>query len=213
MAISTVIVDYGMGNLRSVQKACQTVGHEAEITSDPAALAAAERLILPGVGAFADGMDQLRRRGQVDVIREHAEADKPMLGICLGMQLLFESSTEGVSEQPVPGLGLLPGRVVRFQEDRGPGEARLKVPHMGWNKVDSRADSALFADLPDEPFVYFVHGYYCIPAEAADVSGVCEYGDVFCAAAERGRLWAAQFHPEKSQRVGLAILKNFLERC
>ena len=219
------ILDYGMGNLRSVQKALEHVGHDAAIVGDGAAVRDAERLILPGVGNFADGVRQLRERGLFEAVRAFAASGRPMLGVCLGMQLMFESSTEDAPpegetpegetpEGETPGLGLIAGKVVRFREDRGAGRPRLKVPHMGWNSLDfTAAGAALGAGLPADategPQVYFVHGYYCVPADKADVAATTEYGDTFCSAVHRGNLWATQFHPEKSQAVGLKLLDNF----
>ena len=205
------IVNYGMGNLRSVQKALERVGAQAEVIDTPGQIESAQRLILPGVGAFADGMQHLRERGMVEPLRAYAASGRPMMGICLGMQLLFDSSMEDAPspDQPVPGLGVLPGKVVRFQEDQGPGKPRLKVPHMGWNAIDFEPGTPLFEGLSPGDHVYFVHGYYCVPDEANDTAAAAEYGSRFCAAVHRGSVWATQFHPEKSQRVGLRILENF----
>lgn len=205
------IVNYGMGNLRSVQKALERVGAQAEVIDTPRQIGQAGRLILPGVGAFADGMRHLDERGMVAPLRAYAESGRPLMGICLGMQLLFDSSTEDApsADEPVPGLGILPGRVVRFREDRGPGKPRLKVPHMGWNQIDFPSDTTLFEGLAPGVEVYFVHGYYCQPTEPGDAAATTEYGHAFCSAVHRGGVWATQFHPEKSQRVGLRILKNF----
>lgn len=205
------IVNYGMGNLRSVQKALQRVGAQAEIIDTPEQIAAAERLILPGVGAFADAMSLLRELGFVEPLLEYAESGRPMMGICLGMQLLFDSSTEDApaEDEPVAGLGILPGKVVRFSEDQGPGEPRLKVPHMGWNEIAFPPGTTLFNGLASGDHVYFVHGYYCVPTDPSDIAATTDYGGVYCSAVHRGSVWATQFHPEKSQRVGLRILKNF----
>ena len=193
------IVDYGVGNLRSVQKALERVGAEAVVSGDPGALDAARGVVLPGVGAFGDGMDQLRARGLAEPVLHHVEAGKPLLGICLGMQLLFEESEEMGQHT---GLGLLPGRVVRFPE----GE--LKVPHIGWNQLQVRQDP-LLEGIADGSYAYFVHSYYVAPAEAEDVLATTEYGIAFAAVVGRGRVWGAQFHPEKSQEVGLRLLQNF----
>lgn len=205
------IVNYGMGNLRSVQKALERVGAQAQIIDQPEQVLAAERLILPGVGAFADGMAHLDERGISAPLIAFAESGRPLMGICLGMQLLFDSSMEDAasSDQPVKGLGILPGNVVRFQEEQGPGQPRLKVPHMGWNQIEFDADTPLFAGLKSGDEVYFVHGYYCVPDETQDVAANTTYGKPFCSAVHRGNVWATQFHPEKSQRVGLRILENF----
>jgi glutamine amidotransferase len=205
------ILNYGMGNLRSVQKALQRVGAHADVIDSPDQIASAERLILPGVGAFADGMAHLRERAMVEPLLAFAESGRPMLGICLGMQLMFDSSAEDAPspDQPVPGLGLLPGKVVRFEEDQGPGNERLKVPHMGWNALDFAPGTPLFAGIEPGEHVYFVHGYYCLPADENDTAATADYGGRFCAAVHRDNVWATQFHPEKSQRVGLRILENF----
>ncbi len=205
------IVNYGMGNLRSVQKALERVGAQAEVVDTARQIEAAARLILPGVGAFGDGMAHLRERGLIEPLREYAAAGRPMLGICLGMQLLFDSSMEDApsADQPIQGLGILPGQVVRFSEDQGPGKPRLKVPHMGWNQIDFAPGTPLFAGLSPGDHAYFVHGYYCVPREPNDIAATTTYGSAFCSAVHRGTIWATQFHPEKSQHVGLRILANF----
>ncbi len=204
------IVDYGMGNLRSVQKAFEHLGTEARILTAPEQLLKIDRLVLPGVGAFGDGMLQLAERGLIEPIHDFLATGRPFLGICLGLQLLFECSQEDAlsPDEPVRGLGVLPGRVMRFQgEAFGPG--RLKVPHMGWNRLDYRADDPLFAGQGAEPSVYFVHSYYAEPADPSHVSASTDYGFTFCSAVRRGPLAAVQFHPEKSQRVGLTMLARF----
>jgi glutamine amidotransferase len=195
------IIDYGMGNLRSVQKAFEAVGHPAEITSDPERLRAASRVILPGVGAFADAAAELRRTGLGDAFREAVVAGKPCLGVCLGLQLLFELSEEdGLHE----GLGLLPGRVVRFRPAPG-----LKIPHMGWNTLRILRSAPIFAGLPPEPSVYFVHSYHAQPSRSEDVAAESDHPDPFPAVVWRDNLMACQFHPEKSQKLGLAMYANF----
>jgi imidazole glycerol-phosphate synthase subunit HisH len=207
------IVDYGVGNLRSVQKALELVGAAAVVSSDPETLAAASGLVLPGVGAFGDGMASLTGCGLVDPVRRHVAVGKPLLGICLGMQLLFEESDEMGRHR---GLGFLPGRVVRFPE----GE--LKVPHVGWNRVRHRlrADhrggeypssglARLLAGIPDGAHAYFVHSYYVLPQNPGDVLATTEYALEFASMVGRGSTWGAQFHPEKSQEVGLRLLANF----
>ncbi|MEM6259100.1 MAG: imidazole glycerol phosphate synthase subunit HisH [Planctomycetota bacterium] len=205
------IVNYGMGNIRSVQKALERVGARARVIDTPEQIEAAQQLILPGVGAFADAMTLLSDLGMVEPLQAYAESGKPMLGICLGMQLLFGSSMEDApsSGDPVPGLGVLPGRVVRFDEDPGPGLPRIKVPHMGWNEIHFEAGTRLFESLTPGDHAYFVHGYYCEPDDPADCAASTDYGHGFCSAVHRGSVWATQFHPEKSQRVGLSILDNF----
>jgi imidazole glycerol-phosphate synthase subunit HisH len=193
------IVDYGSGNLRSVQKAFEKLGTPAAITSDPAAVAAADRLVLPGVGAFGDAMRELTARGLAEPIVAHLRADRPFLGICMGLQLLFETGLEGGRQA---GLGVLPGEVVRF--DLPPGR---KVPHMGWNAVTWQGDRR--PGNEGEHF-YFVHAYHAQPSDATVIAATADYGGPFCAAVRRGRLFATQFHPEKSQAAGLRLLSEWL---
>ncbi len=213
MTSRIAILDYGMGNLRSVQKALQHRGHAAQITGDPDAVLSFDRLILPGVGNFADGMRELAERGLIEPVKRFAQSGRPMLGVCLGMQLMLDSSTEDAPDpsRPLRGLSLLPGRVVRFSEDQGAGQPRLKVPHMGWNQIEFPEDRVppLFKGVSAGSHVYFVHGYYCQPADANDVAAITDYGQPFASALHRDNLWATQFHPEKSQDVGLRILDNF----
>lgn len=193
------IVDYGSGNLRSVQKAFEKLGTPAAITSEPATVADADRLVLPGVGAFGDAMRELTARGLVEPIIAHLQADRPFLGICMGLQLLFETGFEGGRHA---GLGVLPGEVVRFELATG-----LKVPHMGWNAVTWQGNSRPGAD--GEHF-YFVHAYHARPTDTSVVAATADYGGPFCAAIRRGRLFATQFHPEKSQAAGLRLLSEWL---
>jgi glutamine amidotransferase len=197
------IIDYGMGNLRSVQKGLERVGHAATITNDPAALADAERLILPGVGAFRDAISALRERKLVAPIRAAIDSGKPFLGVCLGLQLLFDVSYEDGEHQ---GLGIVPGEVVRFQL---PGE--YKVPHMGWNEVRLRRRPPVFAGIEDRAHFYFVHSYYVVPRDSAVIALETDYAEPFCSGIWRDNLFAVQFHPEKSQDAGLRLLKNFAE--
>lgn len=199
---SVKIVDYGIGNLRSVEQAFIHEGINAVFVHTPEEILAAERLVLPGVGAFGDGMTELNKHGLTDAIRQYAASDRPLLGICLGMQLLFDSSDE---TPDIPGLGVLPGRVVRFSNDHG-----LKIPQIGWNKLSVTPGSRLL-DGCDRSFVYFVHSYYAKPAMQSDIAATADYGDLFTAAVERGRVGGCQFHPEKSQDAGLHIVRNFLK--
>jgi imidazole glycerol-phosphate synthase subunit HisH len=197
------IIDYEMGNLRSVQKALERVGHAAVITSDPAVLADAERIILPGVGAFRDAIAALRERKLVEPIRAAVEGGKPFLGICLGLQLLFD---KGYEDGEHVGLGIVPGEVVRFNVP-----AEFKVPHMGWNQIQFRQRPPIFAGIEDGSHFYFVHSYYVVPRETSVVATETEYSQPFCSSIWRGNLFATQFHPEKSQAAGLRLLKNFAE--
>ena len=200
------IVDYGMGNLRSVQKGLQRIGADARIIGSPSEVDAAEKLIVPGVGAFADAMANLRRRGLIDPVLRFIESGRPFLGVCLGMQLLFETSEEDGEHE---GLGVLPGRVVRFTPD----DPTLKVPHMGWNRLDWNGGEAdpppLFDGLSPGCTAYFVHSYYAAPSDPSVIATTTDYGGRFCSGVHRGNVWAVQFHPEKSQRVGLTMLANF----
>lgn len=195
------IVDYGMGNLRSVQKGLERVGFPADVTRDPKAIEQADGVVLPGVGAFRACMDNLREYGLIDTVRRVVESGKPFLGICLGMQLLFEESEEFGK---VEGLGLLPGRVVRFAERPG-----LKVPHMGWNQIRKRQDVPHLQGIDDGASVYFVHSYYVVPSDPSLAATTTDYGNEFVSAVARGNIFATQYHPEKSQAVGLKILENF----
>jgi len=196
------IVDYGSGNLRSVQKAFERVGASARITSDPQVVAEADRLVLPGVGAFGDAMRELAARSLVEPIVAHVRADRPFFGICMGLQLLFETGWEGGRHA---GLGLLAGDVAKFEVPVG-----LKVPHMGWNTVSWRGRGCPGAAVADGEWFYFVHSYHARPADDAVTAAVTDYGGPFCSAVSRGRLFATQFHPEKSQAVGLRLLAAFL---
>ncbi len=195
------IVDYQMGNLRSVQKAFERVGQAACISSDPGEIAAAEKLVLPGVGAFGDAMDELRRRQLVDPIRAFIDSGRPFLGICLGLQLLFEVGHEGGEHE---GLGVLPGEVVRFELPRD-----FKVPHMGWNTVRIVRPTPLLESTPDATYFYFVHSYYVVPKQPEVVVLQADYPDPFCAMIARDNLYATQFHPEKSQAAGQTLLRHF----
>ncbi|MFO1464087.1 MAG: imidazole glycerol phosphate synthase subunit HisH [bacterium] len=197
------ILDYDMGNLRSVSKAIEHVGGECQVTRDPKAVAKADKLILPGVGAFQDCMANLKSYGLVEPLREFIAGGRPFLGICLGMQLLMDESEEGGRHQ---GLGILPGKVRRFSP-----ELQLKVPHMGWNSLKLQGKPTLLAGMEGE-YVYFVHSYYVDPAQPKRVTAAtAEYGIPFAASLEFENIYATQFHPEKSQRVGLGLLQRFVK--
>jgi glutamine amidotransferase len=202
-AADIAIVDYGMGNLRSVQKGFEKVGHSAVITSSPDVLAAARKVVLPGVGAFEDAMRELQERELVDVVCESIEAGKPFLGICLGLQLLFEKSFEHGEHA---GLGVLSGEVVRFDLP-----AEFKVPHMGWNQLDIRRRPPILEGVDPGTHVYFVHSYYVVPGDEAVIATETDYSGRFTSMIWRDNLYATQFHPEKSQNTGLRMLKNFAQ--
>ena len=195
------VIDYDAGNLKSVEKALLSLGEEVLVTRDRQELLHADKVILPGVGHFGDAMEKLRSFGLVDVVKEIAQSGKPFLGICLGLQLLFERSEEAPG---VEGLGILKGEILRIPDDRG-----LKVPHIGWNSLKLQNQGRLFQGLEEEPYVYFVHSYYLKAAEPQIVKAVTEYGVRIDASVEQGNVFACQFHPEKSSRTGLAILNNF----
>jgi len=203
------IIDSGIANLRSVQKGFERVGHTARIVEDPRLLSEAGGIVLPGVGAFADGIDKLTRHGFIEPLRRAIEQGKPVLGICLGLHFLFSESEEfGLHK----GMDLLPGRVRRFaanMPDPATPGARLKVPHMGWNRVRMVQPAPILAGLPEEPFFYFVHSYYVEPADSDVTAGITEYGRWFTSVIWRSNLFATQFHPEKSQASGLKLLANF----
>lgn len=203
------VIDYEMGNLRSVAKAFERLGARVRVSADPRDIVTADKVVLPGVGAFRDCIDNLRAGGFVEPLLDHIESGKPLLGICVGMQMLFDESHEFGTHQ---GLGLIPGKVVRFPSGMTEAGERLKVPHMGWNNLAVRRSAPLFADIADGSFVYFVHSYYCAADNSADIAATCRYGDIeFCAAVWRENIMATQFHPEKSQDIGLKIFQNFAE--
>jgi glutamine amidotransferase len=202
------IVDYGMGNLRSVQKAFERLSVPAAICTRPAEIAGCDKLVLPGVGAFRDAIAELRRQAFVEPIKAHISGGKPFLGICLGLQLLFDVSYEDGTWE---GLGVVPGKVVRFPEQTALEVPHLKVPHMGWNSVAAAAECPLFAAIPPASYFYFVHSYYVVPDDDSVVVGRTEYGASFASVIQRGNMFATQFHPEKSQKLGLQLLKNFAE--
>lgn len=198
-----VIVDYGVGNFRNVQKAFEAVGAAAEITDNPAAVEQAEVVVLPGVGAFGDAMHHLCSRGLDQPVLAAAQAGKPLFGICVGLQLLFDESEEMGQHR---GLGILPGKVIRF-----PDRPRLAVPHMGWNQIEPVREHPLLRHISSGDFAYFAHSYYAVPANPADIIACTDYGEPFPTVVGRDNVCAIQFHPEKSQQVGLQILRNFVE--
>ena len=197
------IIDYDAGNIKSVEKALQKLGQEVIITRDAEEILSADKVILPGVGAFGDAMNNLRKYGLDQVIYQVVENKTPFLGICLGLQLLFEKSDESVGAK---GLGILQGEICRIPDKEG-----LKIPHMGWNSLHLQHDGRLFAGLPEDSYVYFVHSYYLKAKDESIVKATTEYSTHIHASVEQGNVFACQFHPEKSSDVGLQILRNFVE--
>ena len=197
--VQLAIIDYGVGNLRSVEKAFAATGCEAIVSGDEKVLRSAKRLVLPGVGAFGACMKALSERGFDQLVRERVAVGTPLLGVCVGMQLLFETSEEFGA---TPGLGLLRGRVRRFTDE-------LVVPHVGWNQVKQIRNHSLFAQVADQSHFYFVHSYYCEPVDKTVVAGETEYGVKYASVVAHGNICGVQFHPEKSQNAGLQLLKNF----
>lgn len=195
------ILDYDAGNIKSVEKALQLLGEDTVLTRDRDTILSADKVILPGVGAFGDAMANLDRFGLTEVIHEVVNRNTPFLGICLGLQLLFESSEESPG---VKGLGILKGKIVRI-----PGQPGLKIPHMGWNSLHIQNEGRLFTGILEDTYVYFVHSYYLQAEDERIVKATCEYGTTIHASVEQGNVFACQFHPEKSSRWGLQILKNF----
>jgi imidazole glycerol-phosphate synthase subunit HisH len=199
------IIDYGMGNLRSVQKGFERMGHEAVVTSDAKTILSASKVVLPGVGAFPDCMRNLREYGLIDAVHKTIESGKPFLGICLGLQLLFTESEEfGISK----GLDIIKGRVIRFKIQ----DATLKIPHMGWNSVSIKRRPPALADVPDNSHFYFVHSFHVVPEDKGVIATTTDYGSEFVSSIWKDNIFAAQFHPEKSQSRGLSILKRFGEQ-
>jgi len=196
-----VVIDYGMGNVRSVEKALARCGATVEVTAQAERIQAASHVVLPGVGAFGDAMGELRRRRLIEPIRQAIAAGKPFLGICLGLQVLFDKSEENPG---VAGLGVIAGEVKRFR-------TYLKVPHMGWNTLKVRGEVPIFEGAGREPFVYFVHSYYVVPQDESLIAATTDYDGEFVSAIRRGVCFGTQFHPEKSQAVGLKMLENFLK--
>ena len=202
------VIDYGMGNLRSVQKALEFVGAKVIVTHDPDLILNANSVVLPGVGAFKDCMANLKKLKLVDPIRKFIDGGKPFLGICLGLQVLFEESEE---YGPVAGLGILPGKVVKFPG--GSSETKngrpIKIPHMGWNQIKVKKNVPLFGGVGDAPYFYFVHSYYVVPEDQNMIATVTNYGVEFVSGIQHKNIYAFQFHPEKSQTLGLSILERF----
>lgn len=197
------IIDYDAGNIKSVEKAILALGENVTISRDPAEILAADHVILPGVGAFGDAMEKLHKYGLTEIIHEVTDRKTPFLGICLGLQLLFESSEES---EGIAGLGILPGKIVRIPEEKD-----LKIPHIGWNSLSYPNRGRLFCNIPEHSYVYFVHSYYLQASEPETVKAVTEYGVSIHASVEKDNIFACQFHPEKSSDVGMTILKNFLD--
>lgn len=202
------IIDYDAGNIKSVQKALLSLGEEVVLTRNPQEILQAEKVILPGVGSFGDAMQKLKEYNLIDVIYQVVEKKTPFLGICLGLQLMFESSQES---EGVEGLGILKGKIVRIPDSLDESNKPRKIPHIGWNSLYFPKESRLFAGLPQESYVYFVHSYYLQAQEEDIVAAIAEYGVTIHAAVEKDNVFACQFHPEKSSEVGLTILKNFVQ--
>lgn len=202
--MKTILIDYGVGNLRSVKKALEVAGAEVVQTSDPQVILEGDKVILPGVGAFKDGMEGLRQRALVPALNEIVRRKTPLLGICLGMQLFFTKSSEMGDSA---GLGYIRGKVEKFQGNE------LKIPHTGWNQLQINPSSLLFKGITQNTYVYFNHSYYCSPDELMTASAETDYGVLFASAVQSGSIYGVQFHPEKSQSAGIKILENFLEYC
>ncbi|MDD2680006.1 MAG: imidazole glycerol phosphate synthase subunit HisH [Candidatus Omnitrophica bacterium] len=199
------IIDYGMGNIHSVKKALELYGAKIKVTNNPKEISSCEKLVLPGVGAFGEAMQELEKQGLASLIRDEVKHKKPFLGICLGMQLLFEKSEEAAQRK---GLGIIKGEVKKFPV------SDLKVPHMGWNQIKKvKSECGLLKDIPDEPYVYFCHSYYPKSANSACVAATTDYGAAFASVVWQENVYGAQFHPEKSQRIGLKMLENFVNLC
>jgi len=198
------LIDYGIGNLRSVKKAFEAVGANIIQTSDPDEILNADKVVLPGVGAFQDGLSGLQKRNLIPTLNEIKRRKTPFLGICLGMQLLFERSSEMGNTR---GLGFISGEVRKFSDKA------LKIPQTGWNQINTINSSPLLGSIKDQSYVYFNHSYYCDPLDKQDTIAQTEYGKSYASAVQKGSIYGVQFHPEKSQKIGLTILKNFVERC
>ena len=195
------IIDYGAGNLQSVKKAFDFIGAESVITDNPEIINACDRILLPGVGSFGDAMDSMAKSGLVETVKQNALSGKPFLGICLGLQLLFEESEESPG---VKGLGIFKGKIKKFSSDMG-----LKIPHIGWNSLEIKQKDGIFKNIPENSYVYFVHSYYLHAEDKNDIATVTKYGIDFHSAVGKNNIFATQFHPEKSGDVGLQVLRNF----
>lgn len=195
------IIDYGAGNLQSVKKAFDFIGAESVITDNPETINACDKILLPGVGSFGDAMDSMTKKGLVETVKQNALSGKPFLGICLGLQLLFEESEESPG---VKGLGIFKGKIKKFSSDMS-----LKIPHIGWNSLEIKQKDTLFKDIPENSYVYFVHSYYLHAEDENEIATVTNYGIDFHSAVGKDNIFATQFHPEKSGDVGLQILRNF----
>ena len=195
------IIDYGAGNLQSVKKAFDFIGAESVITDNPEIINACDRILLPGVGSFGDAMDSMAKSGLVETVKQNALSGKPFLGICLGLQLLFEESEESPG---VKGLGIFKGKIKKFSSDMG-----LKIPHIGWNSLEIKQKDGIFKNIPENSYVYFVHSYYLHAEDKNDIAAITNYGIDFHSAVGKNNIFATQFHPEKSGDVGLQILRNF----
>jgi glutamine amidotransferase len=200
-----VLIDYGMGNLRSVQKAFELKGARPKISSDPTDVERAEKIVLPGVGAFDHALRELENRKLIPALKGKIKSGAPFLGLCLGLQLLFESSEESADGKKTQGLGIIPGAVRRFRGD-------FKIPHMGWNTVEfKKKDCPLFKKIPNGEYFYFVHSYYAVPKDSAWSASTTRYGVNFCSSVWKDNVFATQFHPEKSQSIGLRMIENFVK--
>lgn len=202
-----VIVDYGMGNLRSVEKGFERFGFDVKVTDNPKEVKNADKLVLPGVGAFKDAMDGLRQRGLIEPIVEWIRSGKPFLGICLGLQLLF---SKGYEDGEHAGFGIIPGKVIRFNFSENKANGKLKIPHIGWNQIIFRKENnPILKGVPNNAYMYFVHSYYVCPEDESVIATETEYGTRFTSMVWHKNIFATQFHPEKSQQYGLIIIKNF----
>lgn len=199
-----IVVDYGMGNLRSVSKAFEAVGAEVKVSSKPKDIKNSKAIVVPGVGAFGDAIKHLKELNLYDEIINHINNKKPYFGICLGLQILFEKGYEFGEHR---GLGIIKGKVIRFKQKEG-----YKIPHMGWNQVNIKQKEGLFTDIKNSEFFYFVHSFYVVPEDSKVIASTTDYINKFCSSIKIDNIWAVQFHPEKSQKPGLKLIKNFVEK-